>query len=94
MRYLAAGDRSTVRDFLLKYQNRITYGTDFQIANTPEEKAWESVSRRLEEEWRFFASAEPMTFRNRQVQGLGLPEAVLRKIFHDNPKRWFPGIVA
>jgi predicted TIM-barrel fold metal-dependent hydrolase len=93
VRYLASGDRNTVREFLLKYQDRITYGTDSQIGND-EEKAWESLSRRLEEEWQFFASAGEMKYRNRSVQGLGLPEPVLRKIFRENARRWFPGIVA
>lgn len=92
VRYLAGGDRTAVREFLLKYQDRVTYGTDFQVGTMDEEKAWASYSRRLEEEWQYFASTGTMTYRNRQAQGLGLPEGVLRKIFYENPKRWFPGI--
>jgi predicted TIM-barrel fold metal-dependent hydrolase len=92
VRYFAAGDRSTVREFLLKYQDRITYGTDYQIGKADEEAAWKSIGARMEEEWQFFASSGEMTYRNRKVQGLGLPEPVLRKIFSDNPRRWYPGI--
>jgi predicted TIM-barrel fold metal-dependent hydrolase len=93
VRYFASGDRAAAREFLIKYQDRVTYGTDYQIGSADEEKAWASVSRRLEEEWQFFASDAEMTYRNRPVRGLGLPETVLRKIFYENPVRWFPGIV-
>ena len=92
VRYFATGDRSAAREFLTKYQDRITYGTDIRAGDGNEEQAWKNVSSTLERDWQFFSSAEPMTYRDRQVQGLGLPEKVLRKIFHDNPRRWFPGL--
>jgi len=92
VRYLAAGDRATAREFVMKYQDRIVYGTDFQTGNNPEEKAWSAFQQRVEEEWRFFASSDAMTLRNRPTQGLGLPQGVLRKIYHENAKRLFAGI--
>jgi hypothetical protein len=88
-----AGDRATVREFLRKYQDRVTYGTDNQVGNGDEARLWESHSQRLEGEWQYFASDGEITSRNRKVQGLGLPEPVLRKIFNENARRWFPGIV-
>ena len=94
VRYFAAGDRETVRQFLLKYQDRITYGTDYQIRDTEAERAWNSVGQRMEEEYQFFASSEMMEYRGRSTRGLGLSERVVRNIFHENPKRWFPGISA
>jgi hypothetical protein len=92
VRYFAAGDRETVRQFLMKYQDRITYGTDYQIRDTPADRAWSSVGTRMEEEYQYFASSETMEFRGRPARGLGLPETILRKIFSENPQRWFPGI--
>ena len=38
------------------------------------------------------ATGDAITMRNRSVQGLALPEPVLRKIFHSNAARIFPGI--
>jgi hypothetical protein len=32
-------------------------------------------------------------YRGRQIQGLKLPEAVLRHLFHDNAVQWIPGIL-
>ena len=94
VRYFAAGNRDRVRQFLLKYQDRITYGTDYQIRDTAAEQAWNSVGPRMEEEYQFFASSDMMESRGRSTRGLGLSERVLRKIFYENPKRWFPGIAA
>jgi hypothetical protein len=30
--------------------------------------------------------------RGREIQGLNLPEPVLRRIYHDNAVHWIPGI--
>jgi predicted TIM-barrel fold metal-dependent hydrolase len=93
VRYFMAGDRDSAIQFLTRYQDRVTYGTDYQIGNAEEQRAWENHSRRIEDEWRYFSTTDTITARNRSVQGLGLPEPVLRKIFFENPKRWFKGLV-
>jgi predicted TIM-barrel fold metal-dependent hydrolase len=84
VRYFVAGDRSAARQFITKYQDRIVYGADFRLRDGDEAEAWKSVDGQHERDWTFFASPEP--------QGIGLPEPVLRKIFYDNPRRWYPGI--
>ncbi len=84
VRYLMRGDREAVRQFLLHYQDRILYATDFSLGTGDEEGAVKSFLAQHEREWNFFAGAE----------GVALPEAVLRKIFHDNAARWLPGIAA
>ena len=42
----------------------------------------------------FFATGESVLLRDRQVQGLALPETVLRKIFRENVVRCLPEILA
>jgi hypothetical protein len=32
-------------------------------------------------------------YRKKRVRGLALPPSVLRKIFHENAVKWFPGIL-
>jgi predicted TIM-barrel fold metal-dependent hydrolase len=90
VRYLVATDRAATIQFLTRYQDRILYGTDFQVGNTEETRAWNNVHARMEEEYQYFASSGTVTMRNREVQGLGLPESVVRKIFGENAKRWLP----
>jgi predicted TIM-barrel fold metal-dependent hydrolase len=93
VRYLAAGDHKAVREFLNRYQDRITYGTDFVWRTQTEQQAWQSVQTAHERDWNFFAQSNDMSYHGHPTQGLGLPEKLLRKIFYDNPVRWFPGIV-
>lgn len=93
IRYLAAGDREKGRAFLIRYQDRITYGTDYTLpASGDDQRAWTSLAAQHDRDWQYFASAETMTYGRRTVQGLGLPDAVVQKIFRENALRWLPGI--
>jgi len=82
-----------VRAFLIKYQDRVVYGTDLGLMpdqdtqKTLEE--WEATYLR---DWNYFAKAECTDEARRKIRGLSLPPSVLRKLFHDNAVRWFPGI--
>ena len=93
VRYLMAADREKARQFVLKYQDRILYATDFVLGTGSDERAAESLQATHEREWNFFATGDVVTARDRQVQGLALPEAILRKIFRENAVRTFPGIL-
>jgi predicted TIM-barrel fold metal-dependent hydrolase len=93
MEYLMMQPREKVRNFLIKYQDRVLYGTDLEFLNneaTPEAlKDWEDTYAR---DWKFLATDRMLELRGRQVQGLDLPQPVLRRIFHDNAVHWIPGI--
>jgi predicted TIM-barrel fold metal-dependent hydrolase len=92
VRYLAGGDSATVLQFLNRYQDRITYGTDFVWREQSEQQAWQSVERAHSRDWEFFSASGEMDYGRRKTQGLALSEKILRKIFYENPARWFPGI--
>ena len=92
VRYLAAGDHKTVGEFLNRYQDRITYGTDIVWRTQTEQQVWHSVQTAHDRDWNFFARSGEMDYNGHRTQGLALPEKLLRKIFYDNPVRWFPGI--
>jgi len=95
MEYLMLAPREKVRNFLIKYQDRVLYGTDLEFLNgeaTPEAlKDWQETYAR---DWKFLATDQKLQLRGRQIEGLNLPEPVLRRIFHDNAVRWIPGIAA
>jgi len=79
--YLMRQPPEKVRAFLIKYQDRVVYGTD-NVLYPPDKsdavlKEW---AARYERDWRYFSGA------------LRLPAPVLRKLYHDNAVRWFPGI--
>jgi hypothetical protein len=97
---LARLDPAVAREFLIKYQDRIIYGSDSVVLDEKagDEDSWKTINAAEEREWSFFATKDTIAFGGggrqptRQVAGLGLPEKVLRKIYNENPKRLFPGI--
>jgi predicted TIM-barrel fold metal-dependent hydrolase len=95
MEYLMLAPREKVRNFLIKYQDRVLYGTDLEFLKgeaTPDAlKDWQETYAR---DWKFLATDQKLQLRGRQIEGLNLPEPVLRRIFHDNAVRWIPGIAA
>jgi predicted TIM-barrel fold metal-dependent hydrolase len=95
MEYLMLAPREKVRNFLIKYQDRVLYGTDLEFLNaeaTPDAlKDWQETYAR---DWKFLATDQTLQLRDRSIEGLNLPEPVLRRIYHDNAVRWIPGIAA
>jgi predicted TIM-barrel fold metal-dependent hydrolase len=93
MEYLMLMPAEKVRAFLIKYQDRVLYGTDLDLlpdAKLPDTlKEWESTYAR---DWRFLATGETFNLEGRQVHGLNLPQPVLQKIFRSNAIRWIPGL--
>ncbi len=89
---LKAQPRDKVRAFLIRYQDRVLYGTDLQLpAQGDVNKAIQSMRSVYALDWKYFATGEWIEARGGRVQGLALPPAVLRKIFRENALRWVPG---
>lgn len=92
--YFMLQPRDKVRAFLIKFQDRVLYGTDLVVLprdNT--QKALEEWKNTYARDWKFFATDQNVEYNGHSHQGLALPEPVLRKIFHDNAVHWFPGIL-
>jgi predicted TIM-barrel fold metal-dependent hydrolase len=93
MEYLMIQPRDKVRNFLIKYQDRVLYGTDLEFLNDESTadalKDWQETYAR---DWKFLATSQTLQYKGREIQGLGLPESVLRRIYHDNAVQWIPGI--
>jgi hypothetical protein len=93
MEYLMLMPPEKVRAFLIKYQDRVLYGTDLDLL--PDDnlgdtfKEWQTTYAR---DWRFLATGETLTVAGKQVHGLSLPQPVLEKIFRSNAIRWIPGL--
>lgn len=85
--------REKIRAFLIRYQDRVIYGTDLDVlatANVSEGlKDWRATYAR---DWRFLATSDTFSVEGKQVHGLGLPQPVLRKLFHSNAAHWIPGL--
>jgi predicted TIM-barrel fold metal-dependent hydrolase len=92
--YLMIQSHDKVRAFLIKYQDRVIYGTDVVVLpRDATDKALEEWNSTYARDWKFFATDQTVEYKGHTYAGLSLPEPVLRKIFHDNAVRWFPGIL-
>lgn len=88
-------DREEVREFFIRYQDRILYGTDLSIREKDEPKAFaEHAHQTWLTDWTYFSTDSVMTVSGieKAVRGLDLPTAVLEKIYRLNAQRWYPGI--
>ncbi|EKF55208.1 putative TIM-barrel fold metal-dependent hydrolase [Galbibacter marinus] len=83
----AKEDAEKVKDFFIKYQDRIIYGTDvIDDGSMNEKELIERFESLWNSHWDFFATNKTMTapeFKG-EFKGLQLPETVLQKIFYQN----------
>lgn len=85
-------DRKKVRDFFMKYQDRLIYATDLAADGT-ETKL--NLARELHNtwfrDWKYLVTDNEMTsdLVDEKFQGLKLPASVVDKIFYRNAQRWF-----
>jgi predicted TIM-barrel fold metal-dependent hydrolase len=84
-----------VRAFILKYQDRLVYGTDLEVGKGESiQDAIKEWEEQYAQDWRYFATRDTFVYDGHKTQGLGLPPAILRKLYHANAVHWFPGVVA
>ena len=92
--YLMSQPNPKVRAFLIKYQDRVCYGTDGGIRRdsgiSQIIKHWKY---KYAMSWKYFATDETFEYRGLKVHGLKLPMSVVRKIYHGNAARLFPGLI-
>lgn len=100
IQYQSNQDREKVRNFFIKYQDRLMYGTD--IADSPPEpgKPAENPPVDLDHlaseadhawrsDWHYLATpgAQRIDDLSADVKGLGLPRSVIDKIYYSNAHR-------
>ena len=73
------------REFFLKYQDRILFGTDSE----PELETYANYFRWLETNDDYFPYAGYPGQGRWMIYGMGLPDAVLEKVYHKNAERIF-----
>ncbi len=92
LQYQSQKDRKKVRDFIIKYQGRLIYGSDSEISNSsnPEETRKQVHSRWLAD-WKYFVTDQSMTIDevDGEFQGLKLPKEVIENIYYNNAVKWF-----
>lgn len=91
LQYQSAEDRRRVRDFCIRYQDRLLYGTDVGYNGNNPEIFIKRMHKTWLADWKYFTSDEVMTsgdFRG-TYQGLKLPKKVVNKIYSENAIKWY-----
>lgn len=82
-----------VRNFIIKYQDRLLYGTDFVITDkfdARKRKEW--LDEEWHNDWKYFSTDETMSAPAvpKPFKSLKLNHEVLKKIYYENALKWYP----
>lgn len=86
-----SSEREKVREFFIKYQDRILYGTDMGASG---DESAENLATGVREtwmrDWRFLVTDDTLTSTlvKDPYQGLKLPKEVVDKIYYHNAVKW------
>ena len=93
---LARQPSEKVRDFFIKYQDRIMYGVDLPPCRYPREgtiseeermKYTENAEQTYRHDYQYYAETGTVNFSSKDVECLALPRPVLEKFYHKNAQR-------
>jgi predicted TIM-barrel fold metal-dependent hydrolase len=88
-------DSDEVRRFLIQYQDRVIYGTDFSINEETDPVAYaQHMHATWQQDWLYFATDSVLHIQgiDHPVQGLELPPKVLKKLYSENARKWYPDL--
>jgi hypothetical protein len=91
--YQSNQNRERVRDFFIKYQNRILYATDLVMEpETDTDEYSQEIHKRWIEDWKFLSTDSVITVPDFEgtFRGLVLPKEVIIKIYRLNAQKTFP----
>jgi predicted TIM-barrel fold metal-dependent hydrolase len=92
LQYQSAKDRERVRSFIIKYQDRLLYGTDEGYSGSRNPDSFKKGMHDIwVDDWKYFATNSEMTSDkfDGKFQGLKLPKEVINKIYHENAIKWY-----
>lgn len=95
LQYQAITNREGVRNFFIKYQDRLIYATDLEAGGTINAPEFEKrIHDSWMRDWNFFVSDDLMhsTGFDAGFKALKLPKTIVDKIYKENAERWFTGI--
>ena len=92
LQYQSVRNRARVRRFLIRYQDRVLYGTDLTIeAHARPEDVRREAHEFWKSDWLYLATRQSQYVAaiRQRVPGLALPRSVIDKIYLRNAKRVF-----
>ncbi|MCU0472707.1 MAG: amidohydrolase [Bacteroidales bacterium] len=92
LEYQSAKDRYLVRNFIIKYQDRLLYGTDEGYSGSSNPEVFKNqIHETWVDDWKYFATDSEMTAEqfDGKFTGLKLPKEVVNKIYGKNAIKWY-----
>ncbi|MEK6480914.1 amidohydrolase family protein [Catalinimonas sp. 4WD22] len=92
MFYQTQENREKVRDFFIKYQDRLLYATDMgDEGEESKEELQQSMHHTWLRDWQYFTTEDSLSsdLIEGKFQGLRLPREVVDKIYSKNARTWF-----
>jgi hypothetical protein len=86
--HLQIQDRDIVREFIIKYQDRLLYATDAGVSENTDALEW--IAEKWHRDWLYFTTDTVLTSTEVRgtFAGLKLPVSVLRRIYYQNAEDW------
>ncbi len=91
LQYQSAKDRKRVRDFCIKYQDRLLYGTDVGYSGGNPEGFKKQMHETWIDDWKYFATDAEMTsdLFDGTFRGFKAAKSVMNKIYSENAMKWY-----
>ena len=93
IQYQSQRDLKRVRDFFIKYQDRVMYGSDLsQSAGQPDADFARDLDTVWRRDWRYLNTSDTVRVPelDQPVRGLALPRAVVDKLYRVNAEKAYP----
>lgn len=93
LQYHSIQNRQKVRNFIIRYQDRILYGSDLvQDTETDPDEFKKTVHNKWLKDWKYLVTDDIMQSSefDGDFKGLALPGEVVKKIYRDNALKMFP----
>lgn len=89
--YQTRENREKVREFFIKYQDRILYGTDIIDRGQEKEQFQKQMHETWVKDWEYLVTDHKMKSNliDGEFNGLKLPKEVVDKIYLENAKKWY-----
>lgn len=95
LQYLTQQNRRNVREFFIKYQDRILYATDLGMnRDSDPAEARQRAHETWIQDWKYFVTDDSLEVSevNGSFRGLKLPKTVIDKIYGENAETWYRGL--
>ncbi|MEZ0470728.1 amidohydrolase family protein [Luteimonas salinilitoris] len=92
VQYQSVRDRGKVRDFFIRYQDRLLYGTDLAMDPASDPQEFKQAAHAVwTSDWRYLATdgSQYVKTIEADVPGLALPRDVIDKVYYRNAVRVF-----